>query len=291
MKADLSRISFDRTKHYRSVLMQQGRVQTDADWNEQLGIDQHIGRTTTKDIVGASGVPVDGGGFRIDTKADGSDLLISAGRIYVNGILCENEASLAYADQFPADYPDNTTVINILKKGPATVGIAYLDVWERHITALEDPHIREVALGGPDTGTRAKTVWQVKVLPLPGVAVTLTPALTNLLNQRKTTAAALQAAEKPGDAAAAAKAASDLASMNGSIGELIAATGVSCPMPSSPLDHARDAFQRPAHGARASRPDSRECVRTAAVGRISAAGKSALPRGNSRSRRDGYRHL
>src|SRR6516164_60604 len=128
MKGDLSRTSFDRTKHYRSVLMQQGRVQMDADWNEQLSIDQHVGRTTTKDIVGPSGVPVAGGGFRIDTKPDGSDLLISAGRIYVDGILCENETPIAYADQFAADYPDSATVVNVLKKGPATIGIAFLDV-------------------------------------------------------------------------------------------------------------------------------------------------------------------
>src|SRR5207302_1159521 len=36
----------------------------------------------------------------------------------------------------------------------------------RHLTALDDPLIREKALGGPDTATRAKTTCQVKVLPL-----------------------------------------------------------------------------------------------------------------------------
>jgi hypothetical protein len=40
--------------------------------------------------------------------------------------------------------------------------LVYLDVWERHITCVEDPHIREVALGGPDTTTRAQVVWQVR---------------------------------------------------------------------------------------------------------------------------------
>jgi hypothetical protein len=43
------------------------------------------------------------------------------------------------------------------------VYLAYLDVWRRHVTALEDAHLREVALGGVDTATRAKTVWQVKL--------------------------------------------------------------------------------------------------------------------------------
>jgi hypothetical protein len=38
----------------------------------------------------------------------------------------------------------------------------YLDVWQRHLSAVERPELREVALGGPDTTTRARTVWQVK---------------------------------------------------------------------------------------------------------------------------------
>jgi hypothetical protein len=40
--------------------------------------------------------------------------------------------------------------------------LVFLDVWERHISYIEDDSIREVALGGPDTASRAKIVWQVK---------------------------------------------------------------------------------------------------------------------------------
>ena len=39
----------------------------------------------------------------------------------------------------------------------------YLDVWTRHVTADEEASLREAALGGPDTTTRARTVWQVRV--------------------------------------------------------------------------------------------------------------------------------
>ena len=35
MKGDFSRDTFDENKNYSSVLMQQGRVMLDADWNEQ----------------------------------------------------------------------------------------------------------------------------------------------------------------------------------------------------------------------------------------------------------------
>jgi len=43
--------------------------------------------------------------------------------------------------------------------------LVYLDVWKRHITAIEDPGIREKALGGPDTATRVQTVSQVRIHP------------------------------------------------------------------------------------------------------------------------------
>ena len=45
--------------------------------------------------------------------------------------------------------------------------LAYLDLWQRPISAIEDPAIREVALGGPDTTTRLRTIAQVRLLPLP----------------------------------------------------------------------------------------------------------------------------
>ena len=41
MKGDFTRDTFDRTKHYSRVLMQQGRVTLDADWNEQTAILLH----------------------------------------------------------------------------------------------------------------------------------------------------------------------------------------------------------------------------------------------------------
>lgn len=59
------------------------------------------------------------------------------------------------------DYP-----VSVPEKVAPGAFCVYLDVWERHITYVEDDSIREVALGGPDTATRAKIVWQVKVMHL-----------------------------------------------------------------------------------------------------------------------------
>jgi hypothetical protein len=47
-----------------------------------------------------------------------------------------------------------------------TSAFAYLEVWRRLVTYLQDDQ-REVALGGPDTTVRARTVAQVKVLEVP----------------------------------------------------------------------------------------------------------------------------
>ena len=101
-----------------------------------------------------------------------NDLVISAGRMYVDGILCELNGSVTYLTQ--PDYPAPPAL-------PASgTSVVYLDVWERAITALEDPQILEVALGGPDTTTRTKTVSQVKFVDVStvagGVACSTSPA-------------------------------------------------------------------------------------------------------------------
>src|SRR5947199_3189741 len=98
MKGDFSRRTFDPRKRYRGVLMQQGRVQLDADWNEQLEIQQHRTETESLDVIGACGVPKGTDGFRLEPLTpEGighpTDLAISSGRIYVDGLLCELEAT------------------------------------------------------------------------------------------------------------------------------------------------------------------------------------------------------
>lgn len=176
MKGDFTRFTFNKENHYRDVRMQQGRVQLDADWNEQLDIAGHRVETGTFDIVGSCGAPMHHGGFHVVTQVGEltteektreenqnpapletkGDLYLSAGRYYVDGILCENERIIAYTKQ-----PDLPEVKPVTQKGTY---LAYLDVWFRHLTALEAQHIREVALGGPDTTTRIKTLWQMKLL-------------------------------------------------------------------------------------------------------------------------------
>ena len=93
MKADLTRNTFYPFRHFTRVLMQQGRVQLDADWNEQAAILLRYLRSMAADIIGPHGGPAGNLGFRIvvlpPATSPVADFAITAGHYYVDGILCE----------------------------------------------------------------------------------------------------------------------------------------------------------------------------------------------------------
>ncbi len=171
MQGDFTRLTFDRSKHYSGVLNQQGRVALDADWNEQVAIEQHDMRTTRQDVIGLCGGPqgMDAAGDPLagfDVTTDGAALSVTRGRYYVDGILAQKEATTLITAQPDLPVTSLAQVAGLAPSAalPAGAYLAYLDVWERHITALEDASIREVALGGPDTTTRTQVMAQVKLL-------------------------------------------------------------------------------------------------------------------------------
>ncbi|WP_321963653.1 DUF6519 domain-containing protein [Paraburkholderia sp. J7] len=258
MKADLTRVSFDPLKHFSRVVMQQGRVQLDADWNEQAEILLHVLRTMAADGFGAVASPA--GGFDIAALTGHTDdFEIAPGNCYVDGILCELDATpvpvvswdaptrtITLAqwtvdgtscqigqylrlidDNAPAsssspspspvvaritnaDYDSRTLTLDtdISKFSKDTAALRarrlvtyltqrdllkpptlpkppcqlYLDVWERLLTPLEDDTIREVALAGADTATRAHVVWQVKALSVTENAAALCMTQQQLAN-------------------------------------------------------------------------------------------------------------
>lgn len=165
-KGDFTRDTFDPLRHFSRVLMQQGRVQLDADKNESDSIHLHHLRSLASDLIGPHGAPTtingeEGNGFKISANADGSDFNIATGHYYVNGILCENDKKdTSYLNQpdLPLTKEESETPL------PENGYLVYLDVWERHLSYVEDDYIREKALGGVDTASRAQIVWQVKVL-------------------------------------------------------------------------------------------------------------------------------
>ena len=170
MHADLSRWMFRPERHYSRVVVQQGRVSLDSDANAQASILLHYLRTLAADLIGPFGGPSDDVGFGIATGSgpgqEGPTLEIVPGRYYVDGLLCEADgtASIDYFQQ-----PDGYLAEAGNPPLPAPAYLVWLKVWERFISSVEDPGLREVALGmnGPDTTGRTRVVWQVLASPWP----------------------------------------------------------------------------------------------------------------------------
>jgi hypothetical protein len=159
---NISRLSRSPHKGYRQVLLQQGRVLLDADFNEQGTLAAYALRRLTHDLLGPHAGPAEELGFAIAATPDG--FTIARGRYYVRGLLASNEPPAP--DAGPLLYGDQEGVRPGEFAGTKAY-FFYLDVWERSVSWLEDDTIREVALGGPDTTFRRQVVWQVRGIPRP----------------------------------------------------------------------------------------------------------------------------
>ncbi|WP_058043023.1 DUF6519 domain-containing protein [Streptomyces roseifaciens] len=165
MQGDFSRVTFDKDRRFSAVLAQQGRVQLDADLNEQTAILMHYMRTLVTDLFGRTVYPAgpDGnlaGGFKV--AFENGTFSVTKGHMYVDGILCECEKGTDYQSQ-----PDGPPDPDRAEELPPTMFLVYLRVWERLVTAAQEPSLREVALGlhGPDTSARTRVVWQLDWMP------------------------------------------------------------------------------------------------------------------------------
>jgi hypothetical protein len=184
MSGDYSRKTFYPQRDFSGVLMQQGRVQLDADWNEMIAIISRRLRAETTDIIGRGTVPKETpDGFKIEINANG-ELTIGRGRIYVDGLLAENHGAvplefdsvlaeqrgtqpISYDDQ--PYFPNVENVASLPKQGGPY--LFYLDVWQREVTYLQNSDLIEKAVG-VDTTTRLQTVWQIRSLARIGGNVT-----------------------------------------------------------------------------------------------------------------------
>lgn len=89
---------------------------------------------------------------------------IQPGRFHVQGLLVENRAEIAYQTQA---IPTPTTAFGF-PNPTGDIAVAYLEGWERLVTAIQDPGIRERALStGLDTSVRTEAQGQVKTFIAP----------------------------------------------------------------------------------------------------------------------------
>jgi hypothetical protein len=167
MGSDRARVSFDRSRQWRAVIAQQGRVSMEADWNEQSAIIAARDQLTTLDVVGpcaspdggyqVTAIPASGGGGSIP-----GDLTVSAGTLYLGGERLELDAALTYSNQ--PDWQDASTdplyIKPVAPEGDAEE-LVYLLAAEQEVSAVEDPALADVALGGPDTAQRLRILQRV----------------------------------------------------------------------------------------------------------------------------------
>ena len=188
MTFDNSRFPFNPWKDYCGVVELQGRVHLESEGNESVAEINRRFQAGTLDAHGAVFCPATTpSAFKIAASTDvmgNHHLTIGPGRMYVDGILAENHGNAKLAQWDPAlaelsgspqpPPASEPTGLDFTQQPyfpnasiPASDGpfLAYLDVWRRAVTYLEDPDIIDKAVG-VDTSGRLQTVWQVKLLDL-----------------------------------------------------------------------------------------------------------------------------
>jgi Family of unknown function (DUF6519) len=187
MSFDNSRFTFNPRNNYSGVVMEQGRVQLDSDWNEWLAELNRRIQAGTLDMLGGAVYPATTPyAFQITATTSGgtNQLMIGPGRMYVDGLLAENhgdpsasvwDSALEELSGSPQPPPATEGGAIRYTEQPYLPGatipaggpfLAYLDVWVRPVTYIEDPNLIDKAVGVDTTG-RLQTVWQVKLMPAP----------------------------------------------------------------------------------------------------------------------------
>jgi hypothetical protein len=179
MQGDYSLNPLTVRRNVSRVLLQQGRVMLDSDWNEQSAALLDWQRNLAADIIGPHGGVDDSFLITVEGANNKNRLSIARGVYYVDGIRCANAPLALFG--LPAEKlkqlaqshtlsfrPQPFWPVEVKETDPhfdpAKKWVVYLDVWERHVSAAQNSDYREIALGGPDTAARAVVVWQVKLL-------------------------------------------------------------------------------------------------------------------------------
>jgi Family of unknown function (DUF6519) len=121
-RGDFTRDTFQPWEHFSRVLMQQGRVQLDADFNEQTSILLYYLQSLAADLIGPHGGSING--FNAAAIADSTtDFAIGQGRYYVDGILCEISTPAV-----PATSTANSNTITLQTTGVSFAPNDYIEI-------------------------------------------------------------------------------------------------------------------------------------------------------------------
>lgn len=155
MAADITRDTFDTTKHYDKLVLQQGVPLVDADFNESQDILRNRLNTIIEKAIGDAFV---GDGFKIVGTGAANDFTIKAGNGFVFGKVAVKETDESYKTQ--ADF----VVYDALTPPGADTrtDTIYLDVYEAPIDGTDDPNIIDPTYGA-EVCQRIKLMYVVRV--------------------------------------------------------------------------------------------------------------------------------
>lgn len=163
---DLSRNATDFRKHFDGVRMQQGRVLTDDDFNEAAQLTAEELRQTRLHAIGAYGSPDHGFNVKLPTVNGGkTSFTFSAGNLYLGGLRLMLEADEVFELQKDwLTFNSASDMLDAPVDGAERIDLVWIEAWQQPVTAVEDKELFEVALGGPDTSIRWRTMRRVQVL-------------------------------------------------------------------------------------------------------------------------------
>jgi hypothetical protein len=166
MGSDRARVSYDERQQYRSVVMQQGRVTLEADWNEAQVIAGEETRAEALDFVGPAGTPDNG--YAVSFGAPGFDFNAGPGTMYTGGIRSSLPEAVQYSQQ--SDWLDTAIDPDWVPLPTQSPGneYVYLLLREQEVSAVEDSDLKDVALGGPDTAQRTRLIQHIVRLATDG---------------------------------------------------------------------------------------------------------------------------
>src|SRR5215211_3513203 len=105
MGADISRVRFDPLRDYAGVVLQQGRLLLDGDFNDYVALLDRRLRAETSELTSFGPDPNEAGVAWVSRQtpdafkvtASGGVLSIGRGRMYVDGLLAENHGTVPTA--------------------------------------------------------------------------------------------------------------------------------------------------------------------------------------------------
>lgn len=155
-------------KNYVGVRLKQGAPLLDSAFNEQSEIARHAVTTVAQAALGRWGAPHEDQGFAIAAGGNGG-ITIGAGTFFVAGEHVRNQAGIGFSDQLAG-----IGLPSLAQRLPqfGQVGLAFLEVWHETVDSLDDPRLKEKALGGVEDSVRTRLRWRVEVTALAELGIT-----------------------------------------------------------------------------------------------------------------------